>query len=142
MDIWSFQQTLTTRLSLWAFASIALGIFFFLPGNDFWSGMAFQFFGWALVNLGIAYFGGRSVRKRLASMSPIEKASAALAETRKLANLLWINTGLDVVYMLAGIALAYFLAGQGDFWKGTGAGIFAQGAFLFFFDWVHARELA
>lgn len=141
MDIWQFQNTLTQRLILWVWASITLGILFFLPNNDFWIGMAFQFFGWALVNLAIALFGKWSLRRRLAKLTASEKHAAAPEETRNLANLLWINMALDVVYMLGGVLLVSFMASQGKFWQGTGTGIFIQGAFLFFFDWFHARKL-
>ncbi len=131
---------LTRRLTRWAWVSITLGALGLLLAGEFWRGMAFQFMGWGFVNLGIAYFGNISLQKRLSKLDEKGKKAAEPEETRKLARLLWTNAGLDVVYMLGGAALAQFL-GPEPFWVGTGIGIFLQGAFLLFFDWLHAREL-
>jgi hypothetical protein len=141
LDIWIFQKALTQRLEIWALASITLGVLCFLPDSDFWSGLAFQFLGWSLVNLGIAGFGTLSVRRRLAKLTGAGKAAAAAAETSNIIFLLRVNTGLDVVYMLGGLALAFFMQARDSFWVGTGLGIVIQGAFLFFFDWYHVRKL-
>lgn len=140
MDIWTFQSTLTRRLSWWAWTSAALGALGLLLVGDFWRGMAFQFIGWGFVNLGISYLGNINLQRRLAKLDEKKKHTAEPEETRKLAKLLWTNAGLDVLYMLGGATLARFFSAE-PFWIGTGIGIFLQGAFLFFFDWLHARKL-
>lgn len=141
MDIWLFQKALTQRLTIWGLASIVLGALCFLPEGDFWGGLAFQFLAWALINLGVAGFGYLSVRRRLAKLTWAEKAASAPAETSNMIFLLRVNTGLDVVYMLAGLALAFFMQARGSFWVGTGTGIALQGAFLFFFCRYYLRKL-
>ena len=48
---------------------------------------------------------------------------------------LWLNTGLDVLYMVAG---ALMMTIWGDRMAGHGAGVLVQGGFLFVFDLVNA----
>ena len=140
-DIWTFQEKLTRRLSLGAGISILLGLGMFLFQTSFWNGVAFQFLGWALVDLLIALAGGNAARKRKSRLGPEGAAVAAPGEARSLGRILWINTALDVVYMLAGLAVAVFLNENHPLWLGTGIGILCQGAFLFFFDWFHAVQV-
>jgi carboxylesterase len=54
---------------------------------------------------------------------------------------LWINTGLDVLYIAGGITLASILGPGNPGWLGHGWGIMVQGAFLFFFDLIHAQAV-
>ncbi len=62
-------------------------------------------------------------------------------EQRNLQRLLWINTGLDVLYILGGLKLVQ-TKGAGDArWRGRGWGIVVQGGFLFFFDAFQAMAL-
>ena len=141
MDIWLFQKGLIQRLTLWAWASITLGVLCFLPEGDFWGGLAFQFLGWALLNLGIAGFGYLGVRRHLAKLTAAEKKSATPAETSKMIFLLQGSTALSMVCLLGGLALAFFMQARGSFWVGAGTGIMLQGAFLFFFGRYHLRKL-
>ena len=141
MDIWIFQKALAQRLTLWAWASMTLGVLLFFPEGDFWGGLAFQFLGWALIDLGIAGFGYLSVRLRLAKLSAAEKKLAAPAETSKMITILQGSTGLSVVCILGGLALALFTQAGGSFWVGAGTGIVLQGAFLFFFGRYHVQKL-
>lgn len=139
-DIWEFQQTLTRRLSIGAGISILLGLGMFLFRTPFWNGIAFQFIGWGLIDLLIAWGGAAGTRKRRARLTEEQAAAAAPQETRNLIRILWINTGLDVLYMLGGVLVAVFPGASNPLWLGTGIGILLQGAFLFFFDWFHAVQ--
>ena len=53
--------------------------------------------------------------------------------------ILWINFGLDMLYILGGVWM--ILSWRRDFWQGTGWGIVFQGAFLFLFDLYHALNV-
>jgi hypothetical protein len=139
--IWIFQKALAQRLALWAWASIMLGALCFLSDSDFWAGLAFQFFGWALVELGIAGFGYLSLRRRQAGLSVAEKISAAPEETGRMSFLLRGGTALSLVFSLGGLALFFFTQAHGGFLEGAGMGIFLQGAFMFFFNRYHVRKL-
>ncbi len=140
MNIWTFQQVLTRRLSLWAWVSMGLGLAGLFAPHAFWRGLAGQFLGWGVINQAIAFFGSKATQKRLASLKEAEKIASEPGETRNLAKILWINAGLDVFYILFGAFWAR--SNRADSFKvGTGVGILLQGLFLFFFDWIHARKL-
>ncbi|PWH12138.1 MAG: hypothetical protein DDG60_14705 [Anaerolineae bacterium] len=74
-------------------------------------------------------------------MTPEEQLSTQPQERARLAKILWLNTGLDVLYVAAGVALIVTLGRSNLFWRGGGWGIIIQGGFLFFFDVVHAWQL-
>jgi hypothetical protein len=63
----------------------------------------------------------------------------AQQDARKLKRLLWINTGLDVLYVAGGLGWALTRGAESAFAAGTGWGIVLQGSFLFLFDLFHAR---
>ncbi|MFN3741223.1 MAG: DUF6992 family protein [Anaerolineales bacterium] len=140
-DIWGFQQTLTLRLSIGALVSILLGLAMFLIRTPLWNGIAIQFLAWGLIDLLIAQGGALGTRKLRARLTVEQAALAAPQEARKLARILWVNTVLDVFYMLGGVLTARFFGPSNPFWLGTGIGILLQGAFLFFFDWFHALRV-
>ena len=78
--------------------------------------------GWNLINAGLA-------SHALTNHKPVKP--------QKMANIFWINAGLDVLYMAGG----YWLKSQGIKdqnlqWVGWGNSIMIQGGFLFVFDGV------
>ena len=137
MDIWIFQKALIQRLTLWALVSLTLGALLFLPDSDFWGGLAFQFLGWALIDLGIAGVGYLSIRRRQAKLSAAEDETAAATETGKMITLLQGSTILSTVFLLGGLVLWAY----GSFWAGAGTGIILQAAFILFFSQYHVRKL-
>ncbi len=141
MTIWQFNQTLTQRLLSWASTSISTGVSLLLRGNTFQQGVGTQFVGWGVINLLIALIGGRSSRRRAAAPTAYTPATVE-RETRNLRRILWINTGLDVFYVLGGWQLARTKGKDDARWRGQGWGIILQGAFLFFFDLGHALLLS
>ena len=135
--IWDFQDALSRRLLLWAALSIAAGAALWLFGGPFWRGFGLQAAVWGGIDAAIALFGQRSARKRQAAAAPGPETTAA--EARSLRRLLWINTGLDVLYVAGGLLLAFTLGRSDPFAAGSGWGIVLQGAFLFGLDLLHAR---
>lgn len=140
MDIWSFQIRLTRRLLAWAGASAVLGVLMLVPADSFWRGLGVQFLAWGLVDAAIAWLGRHRAYARQARLS--SEYGAEIDESHRLARLLWLNAGLDGLYVLGGVLLAYRPGASDPFWLGGGLGIVVQGAFLFLFDWSHARRLA
>jgi hypothetical protein len=139
MEFWQFQKRLTTLLLAWASASIGMGIALGRQ-NDFRHGIGEQFIGWGLVNAAIALFGQRGADRR--RQQPEANTPAALeAERRKLSRLLWLNAGLDVVYVLGGWVAMRGRGASDERWRGRGVGIMLQGGFLFFFDVLNALAL-
>lgn len=74
---------------------------------------------WALVNAAIAYGGWLGAEPDPASLR----------------RLLWINAGLDTLYMGVGLGLS---RRPGPMFKGFGLAIVVQGLFLLGFDLAHA----
>ncbi|WP_343417212.1 hypothetical protein [Candidatus Flexifilum breve] len=136
MDIWRFQRLLSVRLIQWALASIGIGALLSL-GTKFWRGVGSQFVGWGVVNIAIAYFGGRMADQRIQTLPDPYAKDVLRKEGVNLQRLLWINALLDLFYMRGG----QWLTGKGGaFRRGMGVGIFLQGLALFVFDLLHATD--
>ena len=113
-------EALSLRLLAWSLPWMGAGVVGLWASNDersrgFW-GMSGA---WALVNAGIAYAG---------LLGPEPDGSS-------LRNTLFINAGLDVLYVIGG---TYMLSRPEETWRGAGWGIIVQGAFLLAFDLLHA----
>lgn len=134
MTLWRFQKRLTGMLLGWAVASIAVGLRLGRGGDELRRGVGEQFVGWGLVNAAIAFIGRRP---------PPENAALedAAARQRTLSRLLWVNTGLDVIYVLGGRRTLRGRGATSARWRGRGLGIVVQGGFLFFFDLLNALAL-
>jgi hypothetical protein len=141
MDIWQFQSKLTRRLLAWSALSIVAGVLMhFYPGRLV-RGMAQQFVGWGLIDALIAIFGARAAERRASQLpDPLEDEITG-AESRKLAKILWINTGLDLGYIAGGVALAATKGQKDPGWRGHGFGIIIQAGFLLIFDLFHALKI-
>jgi hypothetical protein len=132
--IWSFQRRLTHRLLWWAIPNVLLGTLLVWRGQTP-ARRAFgqQAVGWGAIDAAIALGGQYGAEQKQATATP----AVEVAQARTLRRLLWLNTGLDLLYMAGGLALA---RGGSDSKRGHGLGIFVQGAFLFVFDLFHALQ--
>lgn len=140
LDIWTFQQTITRRLMAWSLFSILAGAGMFW-GDALWRGIGVQFVAWGLIDLAIAVFGAIGMQRRWSQWTPEERLAAQPRERTQLARILWLNAGLDVLYVAGGLTLWLTLGSTDLFWRGGGWGIIVQGGFLFFFDVYHALKL-
>lgn len=137
MTIWNFNTLLTKRLTTWSRFSIAAGVLM-LPASAFWRGFGAQAIGWGVVDWAIAWFGGRGAQRQLEQHGDSPELRAR--QTRTLRRLLWLNAGLDILYMLGGWWWSRRRS-DNDFQRGSGIGVIVQGAFLFVFDVVHALRV-
>ena len=131
----SFQKKLTARLLAWSALSIVAGALLQLAGAPFWRAFGQQALGWGAIDAIIALVGRRGLNGKLARGYSMEEQSK---DTRMLRRVLWVNTGLDVLYIAGGLKLMRTRGRTDDRSKGHGAGIVVQGAFLFIFDLIHA----
>lgn len=138
--IWQFQQILTRRLLAWSGFSIAAGLGMQL-GDVFWRGVGAQAMGWGAIDALIAWFGRRSAERKQAKLPDPLSPVVVVKESRNLQRLLWVNTALDVIYVMGGLLLALTKGRTNRTWRGHGWGIVIQGAFLFLFDVYHALRL-
>jgi carboxylesterase len=132
--LWELQISISRRLLLWSVISVLTGIALILLGNSFWQGFGIQATAWGIIDAAIALAGGRrALRKRAISHS----SDQISREAHKLRRILWVNTGLDVLYIIGGVILAYVHGSI--FWRGHGWGVVLQGSFLLLFDLIHAQ---
>ncbi len=136
-DIWAYQSAITRRLLTWSLFSLIAGLVMQVGGAAL-RAVGMQFVAWGAIDASIALVGQNQSRKRQASAEANTPAILA-AETSRLRRLLWLNTALDVLYLIGGFAAAWR---RGDErWRGHGLGVLIQGGFLFIFDLLHALPL-
>lgn len=140
MKLWHFQRRLTGLLLGWAAASIGVGLAVGRGGDALRRGVGEQYAGWGVVNAIIAIVGRRGADRRH-SRPDGNTPEAIAAEKRMLSRLLWLNTGLDVLYVLGGRRVMRGRGASDAHWRGRGLGIVLQGGFLFFFDLLNALAL-
>jgi hypothetical protein len=113
-------QAISLRLITWSLPWIAASVVGLWASNEpYWKGFWGMNAAWGLINTGIAYAG-------LLGTEP---------ELNGLRTTLFINAGLDVVYVFGGL---YLLSRSEDTWRGSGVAVIIQGAFLLAFDLLHA----
>ena len=141
MNIWDFSTRLTRRLLVWSALSVLASVPIILSANPFLRGLGIQFFAWGAIDAAIAFFGTRASVKKQATIQDSERLEVESKEARWLSRILWINTGLDVFYVLGGLWLMQTWGAGDPLWRGHGLGIVIQGGFLFFFDLFHSFSL-
>jgi hypothetical protein len=137
MNIWQYYRVITRRLLAWSLVSVVAGVTLLLF-DPLWQGVGLEAIAWGVIDAGIALVGGWVTRRRLAGLDDPSAPRVLFREARNLRRILLINTGLDVLYVAGGVALALTLGVDSLFWRGNGWGIVIQGGFLFFFDLLHA----
>jgi pimeloyl-ACP methyl ester carboxylesterase len=136
--IWYFQKLLSHRLLAWSVLSIAAGLVLWFSVGEFWRGFSVQAMAWGGIDALIALLGLRGLTARLDA--PVDE-NANAAKARGLRRILWINTGLDGLYVAGGLALIFSLGVENAFNRGMGWGVVVQGSFLLLFDLLHARAV-
>ena len=116
------ESRLTTALGRWAVGSVAAGALLSLPRST--RGFGRQTLAWGAVDGAIAAVGSR------------RRAAKGPTEPQHLRRVLLVNAGLDVGYLAAGAWLV-----RDGRWRGDGAAVLVQGAFLLVLDSAAARAL-
>jgi len=122
MDPAVVETRLTTVLGSWAAGSVAVGAV--LSARAGTRGFGRQTAAWGAVDGVIALVGARNRRRR----GPTDPA--------RLRRVLLVNSGLDVGYLALGAALLRTAR-----WRGDGAAVVVQGAFLLALDATAAAAL-
>jgi len=125
--IWGFESKITSRLLVWSILSVLSGLW-----GWFGRGFGIQCVAWGCVDAAIAFVSARSAARRKSTVDPKREA-------QNIRKILWVNFGLDILYILGGFLLTQKY--PASFWQGTGWGIILQGGFLFFFDLYHALSV-
>lgn len=141
MNIWNFQTRLTNRLLAWSALSVAISTLALFSASPFLRGLCIQFFAWGIVDAAIAFFGAKASAKKRLKITGSDRGEKEAEESRWLEKVLWVNTGLDVLYVIGGVWLMQGWGAESPLWRGHGLGVVIQGGFLFFFDCFHAFAL-
>lgn len=116
-------EAIALRLMLWAIPWMALALWLLWKSpSEFWRAFGLMSGGWALVNMLIAVSG----------FLPSQPSPDSLSR------ILWINTGLDGVYVLLG---SWLYRQKSPARKGFGLAVIIQGGFLLGFDLFHALQI-
>lgn len=139
-NFFAYQRRIMRVLLGWAVGNVAAGAAM-RRGNAFRRGVGTQCMAWGAVNGAIAGWGTRGAARKAAMHGRgVMDDTAYAKETRGFVRFLSVNAGLDVLYVLGGVALTQRSGERADR-RGMGAGIAAQGLFLLVFDAVNARLL-
>ncbi|GAB5490102.1 MAG: hypothetical protein Phog2KO_03170 [Phototrophicaceae bacterium] len=139
MNIFQYQDKISKRLLRWSIGSIVVGLLMRF-GGKFGKNLGNQFISWGLIDAAIAVGGQIAKRNRIDHMDNPGKPEIKREEAENLSRVLWVNAGLDVLYMIWGFMWAKRDKGDGVA-RGNGIGIIIQGLFLFVFDIFHARNM-
>jgi hypothetical protein len=93
-----------------------------------------QFIAWGVIDTAFAIGGQITSNERIDNYENAGRAEIKQQEVKTLSRLLWSNAVLDIFYILGGLWWS-----KRD--RGNGLGVFIQGAFLLFFDSLHALKM-
>lgn len=139
MNIWQFNALVSRRLALWAGLNMLMGTAM-LRQRGFWRGFGVQALAWGAVDAGLALVGDQLSVRRQTDPGSFDTPLRRDEEAAKLSRLLWLNAGLDVLYILGGLAWTQHNR-RNAFRRGSGWGVVLQGAFLLAFDVFHAQRV-
>lgn len=133
-NLYRFQKRALPVLLGWSAGSIVAGSFWLGSSRLRLQGFGSQFLGWGLIDGLIALFGLKAANKNIAKYDRGEVNSTdLLRQTKNFERILWVNTFLDVSYILFGNWITD-RARDTERQRGIGLGIIFQGAFLLIWD--------
>jgi hypothetical protein len=138
--MWTFNERVSRWLFNWNALNFAAGVIL-QRGGKLSRAVGSQNIGWAVINIAIALFGSQGGRKRKAALADPSDVTVQTREKRNLTRILWINWGLDFLYIMGGARYATIGTRPSAWRVGTGLGIMLQGAFLLVFDSLLLRQL-
>ena len=135
-----YQHKALRPLLVWGLLSSLGGtLLLLLPG--LWRHFGLQALVWGLIDLLLAVAGRRgALRKAAALAAGAIDAAGVTREARNFRTILAVNSGLDLLYILVGLAVAARWAERADR-RGLGYGVALQGAFLLIFDGLLVRDV-
>lgn len=139
MTFREFQAKLSFRLLVWSLLSVTSG-FLMLRRSQFWRQVGRQFIAWGLIDALIAIGGQFFSDRRLDATLQEAMPEQIRKDKRNLKIALWVNAGLDVLYIWGG--LHWMKRDDDDSNRGSGFGVFMQGLFLLCFDIYHALKIS
>ncbi|MFN7017747.1 MAG: DUF6992 family protein [Fimbriimonadales bacterium] len=137
MPFLSYQSQMMKQLLFWAGLCLGIALPMLFSSREWVRAFGGMTAGWSVVNALIALLALLGIRRKRAQ-------NADEATTRQwmhqLVRLLWINVGLDVLYIIVGIGLTAW-SRESRMLNAFGWAVIIQGAFLLVFDCWHAARL-
>jgi len=135
-----YQHKALRPLLAWGLlSSLGGALLLLIPG--LWRHFGVQALTWGMIDLLLAVVGRRdALRKAAALAEGAIDAAEVTHEARRFRTILAVNSGLDLFYILIGLAVAARWAERADR-RGLGYGIAVQGAFLLIFDGLLVRDV-
>lgn len=139
-NFYAYQRRALRPLLAWGIGSSVGGALLMLaPGAARHFGV--QAAAWGVIDVLLAMGGRRRALLRAEELARGDiDESAAAREAERFRNVVAFNAGLDLLYVLAGLAVAARWADRADR-RGLGYGVAAQGLFLLAFDALLARDI-
>ncbi|MBX0327313.1 hypothetical protein K2Z83_06430 [Oscillochloris sp. ZM17-4] len=140
-NFFAYQRRALRPLLRWGMGSSVVGVGLALLPSDYWRQMGLQAAAWGVIDAALAFAGRRSaLLKAERSFAGDLSEAKEHAEADQFRRILLVNAGLDVLYIVAGLATAQYYADRPDR-RGLGHGIAVQGLFLLIFDSLLARDV-
>jgi hypothetical protein len=136
-----YQRRALRPLLRWGMGSSVAGVTLALLPSDYWRQFGIQAAVWGVIDAVLAVAGRRSaLLKAERSFAGDLSEANEYTEAEQFRRILLVNTGLDVIYIIAGLATASRYADTPSR-RGIGHGIALQGLFLLIFDSLLARDV-
>ncbi|MDW8106556.1 MAG: hypothetical protein RMK45_03645 [Armatimonadota bacterium] len=137
MALLQYQTRMMYQLLFWAGLSLGVGLSMMLSAREWVRSFGGMTAAWATVNILIALLALRGVHRK--AKQPADAATVR-QWARQLVRLLWINVGLDCLYILVGAGLIMWEP-TNRMLNGFGWAVVIQGAFLLVFDAWHGVKV-
>ena len=140
-NFFSYQQRRIWLLLIWGLGSVVSGLMLQLSRKPFWKQFGLQAAIWGAIDAALAVFGLNTANKKEERFAPGKLSSVEeQKEVRSFFRILFINTFLDIGYVLSSIWVMQHFKGRADR-RGVGVGIIVQGLWLFLFDGLMSQEV-
>lgn len=137
-NLFRFQMEALPVLMGWAAGSIAAGLLWLRSKSAVMAGIGGQFVLWGAIDGLIAALGLRGAAGGMRRLAKKEMSEADhLQQAERFERFVWLNAGLDVLYIMGGGWLAQ-RSRNDDRRRGMGIGIVLQGGFLLVWDVILA----
>lgn len=140
-SFYEYQQHALQPLKQWGLGSMLVGSLALPVPHPVIRQMGIQCLTWGGIDAGLALLGERQARHKATQLADGALDEQQVArDIRQLHRILMLNTGLDVVYILAALGL---IATSTDRPQrlGVGIGVLVQGGFLLVYDALFAHDI-
>jgi hypothetical protein len=136
-----YQRRALRPLLRWGMGSSVVGTALALLPSSYWRQLGVQAAAWGMIDAILAVAGRRSalLKAEHSFAGDLSEAQEHVA-VEQFRRILQVNAGLDVLYIVAGLAVARRYADTPGR-RGLGHGIAIQGLFLLIFDSLLARDV-